>query len=174
MASRAAVHETLQAESIQEKHAEIEAEDFVPEQEDDEQTSSKVIQFLNEVYKERRSTRYSYADLLLFISYFVLYILVLFLQRSPGAEYKVREGIVEVLLPKDENGDPETSFTSHTEIYTWLKEQVVEEFWTEPVCGNNVCEDPLEFAAFGIYGCQTDCGVANTTTCNLILDTRLA
>ncbi|CAI7836287.1 unnamed protein product [Closterium sp. NIES-54] len=31
--------------------------------------------------------------------------------------------------------------------------------WKDPPCGNRVCERPLEFPAFGRFGCEADCGV---------------
>ena len=35
-----------------------------------------------------------------------------------------------------------------------------ESIWTYPTCGDGICDEPLEFEAFGNLGCQVDCGKA--------------
>lgn len=39
----------------------------------------------------------------------------------------------------------------------------VSEVWKEQVCGDGVCDSPLEFKAFGELGCKTDCGYVECT-----------
>ncbi|CAI5954641.1 unnamed protein product [Closterium sp. NIES-64] len=36
--------------------------------------------------------------------------------------------------------------------------------WEGPHCGNSVCDNPLEYAAFGRFGCEADCGVFENVT----------
>jgi hypothetical protein len=35
--------------------------------------------------------------------------------------------------------------------------------WTDPVCGDGVCERPFEFPAYGPFGCFFDCGREEAT-----------
>ncbi|KAK3239988.1 hypothetical protein CYMTET_50126 [Cymbomonas tetramitiformis] len=41
----------------------------------------------------------------------------------------------------------------------WLKDQI-ENAWKDPVCGDGICHTPHEFASFGRFGCNVDCGKA--------------
>ncbi|KAK3265641.1 hypothetical protein CYMTET_25692 [Cymbomonas tetramitiformis] len=52
---------------------------------------------------------------------------------------------------------PSQAYNSEVEIYGWL-DSLVKHIYTDPVCGNDVCEEPYERRAFGRFGCQTDCG----------------
>ncbi|KAF6259437.1 hypothetical protein COO60DRAFT_1688690 [Scenedesmus sp. NREL 46B-D3] len=40
----------------------------------------------------------------------------------------------------------------------------IKPIWKDPVCGNNKCEAPWEFPAWGPFGCQADCGLNPNTT----------
>eukprot|EP00854_Cymbomonas_tetramitiformis_P017194 gene17194-20454_t len=80
-------------------------------------------------------------------------------------------GIIETLLPKDENGDVLEFFTQTSELYDWVR-QVIDPAWENPTCGNGYCAIPIEYPAFGYHGCLADCGVANTTAFTLQLTPR--
>ncbi|KAK3280488.1 TRP-like ion channel Pkd2, partial [Cymbomonas tetramitiformis] len=49
----------------------------------------------------------------------------------------------------------------------WLKTQILE-VWKDPVCGDNICHEPYEFASFGRFGCQYDCGEATDVASVLV------
>lgn len=36
--------------------------------------------------------------------------------------------------------------------------------WDDPVCGDGVCSFPVEFPAFGSFGCIADCGLSTVPT----------
>eukprot|EP00897_Mesotaenium_endlicherianum_P002938 jgi/Mesen1/2672/ME000167S01820 len=50
------------------------------------------------------------------------------------------------------------NFAGSNEIYAWLNESIIQTVWQDPACGNGVCEGPVEYPGFGIYGCKADCG----------------
>ncbi|KAK3289136.1 hypothetical protein CYMTET_3407 [Cymbomonas tetramitiformis] len=39
----------------------------------------------------------------------------------------------------------------------WLK-TMIWEIWTDPICGDGICEAPFEFPSYGRFGCKVDCG----------------
>ena len=43
-------------------------------------------------------------------------------------------------------------------MYAWLS-GFRQTTWTDPVCGDGVCEQPWEFSSYGRFGCQADCGL---------------
>jgi len=42
-------------------------------------------------------------------------------------------------------------------VLSWL-EATVSKVWTEPDCGDGVCEAPVEFPGYDRFGCKADCG----------------
>ena len=47
---------------------------------------------------------------------------------------------------------------SNLQFYDWMV-QVVADVFADSVCGNGVCEPPLEYPAVGRFGCAADCGL---------------
>ncbi len=43
------------------------------------------------------------------------------------------------------------------DVYAWLQ-QLLQNVWKDPVCGDGVCEVPFEYASYGRFGCRADCG----------------
>jgi len=100
-----------------------------------------------------------YRSLLMFLLYCAMYVWVLYDQTDTDASYVVENSILSVVATPLEGKDLRTS-----DIYTWLQDLSLVIF-KDPVCGDGVCEDPLEYAGFGRYGCESDCGrFPNTTT----------
>jgi hypothetical protein len=47
---------------------------------------------------------------------------------------------------------------SNAQFYDWMLQVVVDVF-EDSVCGNGVCEPPLEYPGMGRFGCAADCGL---------------
>ncbi|KAK3259721.1 hypothetical protein CYMTET_31294 [Cymbomonas tetramitiformis] len=86
--------------------------------------------------------------LLLFIAFFTIFLFSLDGDTSRSSQ--VYSTITQVVSPSQ-------AYNSEVEIYGWL-DSLVTHVYTDPVCGNDVCEEPYERKAFGRFGCQTDCG----------------
>eukprot|EP00854_Cymbomonas_tetramitiformis_P023771 gene23771-28819_t len=134
-------------------------------------TQSALISTLKEAYAERSEKRQHYLNLIAFISFLSLYFVILLLQSAPAEEFRVREGFIETLVPLDENGDPKPFFVSNSEVYDWTR-QVIKAIFTPMQCGDSICDIPEEYPAFSFHGCQTDCGVSNATTFDVVLEPR--
>eukprot|EP00854_Cymbomonas_tetramitiformis_P008871 gene8871-10514_t len=108
-----------------------------------------------------------------FIAFVAFYFGILFFQRKAFIAYDITNSISETVLPKDTCGGYADSFTSKSQVYTWL-EGIVAEVWQDPQCGDKICESPYEYPGFGLTieseGCSADCGDNKfTTTVNLTL-----
>ncbi|MEW5304614.1 MAG: hypothetical protein WDW36_007214 [Sanguina aurantia] len=89
------------------------------------------------------------------------YMAVLYLQANAYKSGEVVATLKATFMP---DGESTMTFQSESDVLAYLGQQVVLPIWTDPVCGNGICEWPWEFAAWGSYGCKADCGVnANTT-----------
>lgn len=77
----------------------------------------------------------------------------------------------DVLAPRDagdEEGGAASFLAGQSEVLSYLEEQVVASAWQDVVCGDSVCEEPLEFPALGEAGCAADCGRQRPDTTLLI------
>ncbi|EFN56533.1 hypothetical protein CHLNCDRAFT_144169 [Chlorella variabilis] len=61
-------------------------------------------------------------------------------------------------------GATSARFGSSGEVLDYIEGRLVAPHWRDPVCGDGACEAPIEFAAFGRFGCKADCGVEPNTT----------
>ena len=51
------------------------------------------------------------------------------------------------------------------EVYTWLRDKLVNRVFVDPPCGDGVCENKgNDFPAVDRFGCSNDCGMFNRTT----------
>eukprot|EP00937_MAST-01D_sp_MAST-1D-sp2_P002245 g2245.t1 len=112
-----------------------------------------------------------YCMLCKFLFNFVLYLVILLLQRRPDSAYAVESAVsgalfnIQTLTREPHDGRVELSVPDTPAVYNWLNENVLKTIYTDPICGNGVCDDPLEFAGgfpkpLGIHGCDADCGTA--------------
>ena len=59
---------------------------------------------------------------------------------------------------------------SGDDIYTWMTDTVISQTFSDPSCGDGVCDEPHEYAGFGRFGCIEDCGkYINTTSLTIRL-----
>jgi len=115
------------------------------------------------IVQEHIERKGSYLSLLRFLAYFVLYIVVLLgLQGDTTNMYKMQKSIQNAFLPREQ-------YVSKRDFLQWLQTKVLWNSFIDPVCGNGLCEGPVEFPAFGdaqipAHGCLADCGRFPNTT----------
>eukprot|EP00798_Chlamydomonas_sp_ICE-L_P009098 gene9098-16223_t len=84
-------------------------------------------------------------------------------QASAYQSGEVVQTLKEAFMPPGISG---TSMTFQTEedVLNYLGSQVLAPIWKDPICGDNKCEWPWEFPAWGRFGCKADCGSNDNTT----------
>ena len=97
----------------------------------------------------------SYSHLVGLAVFFVIYVIVLFMQNDVQAHYAIQASYKDSILA----GLPEGGLlSSANDLFDWLQEEIAERAWTEPVCGDGTCEwSPEEYPGFGRFGCIADC-----------------
>eukprot|EP00898_Chlorokybus_atmophyticus_P000313 jgi/Chlat1/1282/Chrsp117S01712 len=115
-----------------------------------------VLKKLHEHYSNWRVRRRGYVNILALLVFTTLYLVVLYLQREPGTAYQITRTI-DSMLPKDGNGFTRTSLSSTALLMDWAN-TTLGTIWTDPSCGDTICEQPLEQPGVGRFGCPQDCG----------------
>jgi hypothetical protein len=110
-------------------------------------------------------TKKAYWDVLIFLLTFALYLAVLFLQADPGVAYSMEHPVGNVIFDaatstiSAEDGRVATELATNEQIMTWFKSKIIEPIFSDPFCGDGICESPEEFpTGFRNYGCAADCG----------------
>jgi hypothetical protein len=69
-----------------------------------------------------------------------------------------------------------SSFAHANDIYMYINDTFVNTIWANPVCGDGVCDRPIEFSGFGRFGCTPDCGAMDTVpvTVSFVTDFKKA
>ena len=63
------------------------------------------------------------------------------------------------------------SNTSIKHIWSWLNRSLVQDVFTDPICGDGTCDVPQEFEQWESYGCAEDCGsVPRSEMTNLFVE----
>uniref|UniRef100_A0A6T8N7Q9 C2 domain-containing protein n=1 Tax=Hemiselmis andersenii TaxID=464988 RepID=A0A6T8N7Q9_HEMAN len=120
-----------------------------------------MVHVQNRLYRTERYLRFF--SVLIF---FIVFIIALYLQRTPPTAFAVESSFQQALLgslPKGEEGSQFIS--SENDIYDWLDQKLFSQIFTEPQCGDGFCErDKGETEGFGRFGCIEDCGRYLKTT----------
>lgn len=83
-------------------------------------------------------------------------------QASSFQSGEVVATLKAALLP---DGSTNTmTFSSEDQVLAYLGNQIIQPIWKDPICGDNKCEAPWEFPAWGPFGCEADCGLNPNTT----------
>ncbi|CAI6000572.1 unnamed protein product, partial [Closterium sp. NIES-65] len=127
------------------------------EAEQREKLDQEVIQAMYERVKHMGELTDNFKNLFFFLCYTCLYLTVLYLQADASICYQVTTAH-NVLLPPDYMAAASMTMNSPDDFYTWLNDSIIQVVWKDPPCGNGICERPLEFEAFGRFGCSADCG----------------
>jgi len=145
-----------------EKESEAAAEEHQGAAEETMEEHVRTVRSLRRTFAGRALRRRQYRDLLGFIAFFVLYISLLSLQRTVSTSF----GIIKTLrplFPQDEKSGETLTQISNLDVGPWLR-KLVENTWKDPACGDGVCEEGLEYHAFGRFGCAADCGLYRNLT----------
>jgi len=70
-------------------------------------------------------------------------------------------GDIGVVAPGEETV---MELTRSDDFYDWLEGNLIDQVYTDPACGDGVCDSPDEFPGFGRFGCIPDCGRYKKTT----------
>jgi hypothetical protein len=131
----------------------------------------------------RRSTAYRRlaGTFLFFLCFFVVLYLQQHVKRSFEVESSIINMIVEKLPTMGQGGFQNTGpgsvgfLSSSQDFYDWMDKALISQMFTDPVCGDGVCDSPEEYAGFGRFGCSRDCGpYLQTTTITIELKDVLA
>jgi len=118
----------------------------------DAKFAKKVVNELYERYNQLRDRRRDYCNLMFFLIFVTFNLSILYLQRDAESAYSVVSTITRSsLIPTD------TEVSDTADILSWLQ-TLLQDIWEDPVCGDDKCEDPFEFAFYGRFGCKADCG----------------
>ncbi|GAQ79658.1 Ca2+-modulated nonselective cation channel polycystin [Klebsormidium nitens] len=119
-----------------------------------------VVRRLYETVKETKSRKTDYCNLFAFLIFTALYCTVLYLQFNVAELYKLVTS-QQALLPGD-GGDRVTTFGNANDVYDYINNTFIQTVWADPICGDGVCDRPVEFSGFGRFGCSIDCGDMDT------------
>ncbi|CAI7737974.1 unnamed protein product [Closterium sp. NIES-54] len=92
-----------------------------------------------------------------FVLLMAVFVAMVYLQADSSRTYQVTSAH-SVLIPTNFAPDSSNRFAGATDLYSWLNSSIIEKFWQDPPCGDGLCDQPLEFPAFGRFGCEADCG----------------
>ena len=101
--------------------------------------------------------------LLVFFVAVGLFVAMLLQQRNSYEMSTVVDPVRSVLSP----GESGTVMKGKDSVYAWMEGNVWP-LWTDPVCGDGVCESPFEVPGYGRFGCFLDCGLEERTTTMLL------
>jgi hypothetical protein len=119
------------------------------------------IDGLHHLVEARLERNSNYVSAFCLIVFFTVSIAVLVQQRDVATAYSV-EGTVFNSVNGDLNMET-MEITRSDEFYDWL-EGLIGNVFSDPACGDGVCETPDEFPGFGRFGCIPDCGRYKKTT----------
>lgn len=128
-------------------------------------------QAVQEKIEEAVDLQAKYRHAGLYTLFVIAYLLVLYLQASAYKSGEVVRTLKQVMMPKDEDGNllASTTFKDQHAVLGHLWHNILEPTWKDPVCGDQKCEYPWEFPAYGRFGCRADCGQHQNLTKVLVL-----
>jgi len=128
-------------------------------------------QAVQEKVEEAVELQAKYRHAGLYTLFVIAYLLVLYLQASAYKSGEVVRTLKQVMMPKDEDGNllATTTFKDQNAVLGHLWSNILEPTWKDPVCGDQKCEYPWEFPAYGRFGCRADCGMHQNLTKILVV-----
>eukprot|EP00892_Ulva_mutabilis_P001573 jgi/Ulvmu1/11416/UM075_0078.1 len=124
-----------------------------PEQ-DEQIPDHKLLKELSIRFEKQQRRWNNYSQLCGFFFMVSLLLLVLWMQRGARVGFEVHTTVKMNIVDSFQY----KSFNSPTEILTWL-ENLADEHWTDPPCGDGRCELPFEFPSYSRFGCRADCSL---------------
>eukprot|EP00937_MAST-01D_sp_MAST-1D-sp2_P002085 g2085.t1 len=117
----------------------------------------------------------NYCMLFKFVLNFMLYLVILLMQRRPSSAYAVESAVTGTLFDLEtktinaDDGRVALSVPNVPAVYNWLDKSVISAVYRDPICGDGRCEGPIEFPAgfpsvAGVTdpGCKADCGTQSS------------
>ncbi|GBG28878.1 Polycystic kidney disease 2-like 2 protein [Hondaea fermentalgiana] len=123
-----------------------------------------LVEKIHEQLAQAQENGANYCNLLWFILYVGLYVIILGMQRSPPEAFMVEESIKNSLFGEStrtveySTGEISTTMESSSHIFEWLENSVIKSIFVDPTCGDGICDTPLEYPQWLDYGCSEDCG----------------
>ena len=113
--------------------------------------SERVLSEMLSRYITNAYRKFDYLVLGGFVCNLVLYMLLLYLQRDGQTAFSTYQALDVAISPD------KFTMTGTEEVYDWI-EKVVTDHWTDPMCGDQICDEPFEYPSYGRFGCRVDCG----------------
>jgi hypothetical protein len=105
---------------------------------------------------EQLKRKANYLNLAGFLSFFALYLFVVYsANSSPSQAFNIQNAMEKQLLM--EESMPVAPWGNRDNVFGWLDEKVVPLF-ADPICGNGKCDTPVEHEQWAHSGCMADCG----------------
>ncbi|EKX47388.1 hypothetical protein GUITHDRAFT_106834 [Guillardia theta CCMP2712] len=154
---------------------------FNPSEKDPETSKEFMVDGLIEMAEAKINRSDSYKKLMGTTTFFILYIVLLFMQRDYEACYAIESSVMNLIVGKlpttgsggyTNSGVGANGFLSNVdEFYTWLNDALIKQVFNDPVCGDGKCDSPDEYPGFGRFGCIIDCGnYLNVTSLSINLE----
>ncbi|CAI5509659.1 unnamed protein product [Closterium sp. Naga37s-1] len=114
-----------------------------------------------------------YRDLGGFVLLMALFITILYMQADSSRSYDITAAH-SVLYPPGMSQDTTNTFSGADDFYQWLNNSIIQTLWADLTCGDGLCNYPLQYPAFGRFGCEADCGTfPNLTAVAVHLSSQL-
>ncbi|KAK3236877.1 hypothetical protein CYMTET_53009, partial [Cymbomonas tetramitiformis] len=99
----------------------ISAEEYKEFQDaEDSRNRLHLLEYIQECFKEILHRKENYINMFCFIAFVAFYFGILFLQRKAFIAYDITFALSQTVLPLTATGEYAKSFTSATEVYSWL------------------------------------------------------
>ena len=122
---------------------------------------------LRQALRDRKRRGAAYMNLFSYAFFCIFYMVVVYVQSDVFNAFHVVSSVRQAFVPHDEDGLPLQRMNEPTEILDWLVDAAFP-VWVNEVCGDGVCNAPVEYAAYGRFGCRPDCGVESKLTTMLL------
>ncbi|KAK3243659.1 hypothetical protein CYMTET_46700 [Cymbomonas tetramitiformis] len=131
-----------------------------------------ILSVVQDRFAEIIRRKANYLNLMAYLTFLYTYFTIFLLQREAVIAYDTSHSLKFALeMGFDFEEEPAVG-----EFYSWLT-ALAESVWSDPVCGDRLCDPPFEYPGFGptpeSYGCSADCGVnPNVTAVDLRISFR--
>uniref|UniRef100_A0A061REY9 Polycystin cation channel family n=3 Tax=Tetraselmis sp. GSL018 TaxID=582737 RepID=A0A061REY9_9CHLO len=134
-------------------------------------SAEEYAQAVQEKVEEAVQLQAKYRHAGLYTLFVIAYLVVLYLQASAYKSGDVVRTLKEVMMPRDDDGNllSKATFKDQNAVLGHLWNNILEPTWKDPVCGDQKCEYPWEFPAYGRFGCKADCGMQQNLTRILVV-----
>ncbi|EKX45447.1 hypothetical protein GUITHDRAFT_108711 [Guillardia theta CCMP2712] len=118
--------------------------------------------------KDRLHRSHAYLKLASTALFYILFATLLFTQGNVTDAYAMESSIINLIIGQlptlgtggytNSNVGAAGMLKSSNDFYAWLSKAVISNVFTDPICGDGVCDAPDEYPGFSRFGCVADCG----------------